>query len=226
MRVAANATHGREARATAAKREKAAGENPAVENQQVPIWEPANARRPVFNGYHMGTKVPLQLPLWGGVSPLQPARSAAFSPPPPLPPGNRPIPPRHGDSRAASGGCAAAPRPYAANAARSPTLPNVRLRPVRRRVLMHGYVPSVPWFPGSGFAAGFRELTRKRLVRPRLHAEASRPPHFSGEGLSPVGRRHRKRAQFGLSPFSLSFHAALSLSLRAATSAGDIVTTG
>ena len=175
---------------------------------------------------HMGTKVPIQLPFWGGVSPLQPARSAAFSPPPPLPPGNRPIPPRHGDSRAASGGCAAAPRPYAANAARSPTLPNVRLRPVRRRVLMHGYVPSVPWFPGSGFAAGFRELTRKRLVRPRLHAEASRPPHFSGEGLSPVGRRHRKRAQFGLSPFSLSFHAALSLSLRAATSAGDIVTTG
>jgi hypothetical protein len=93
VRVAANATHGREARATAAKREKAAGENPAVENQHVPIWEPAHARRLVFNGYHMGTKVPIQLPFWGGVSPLQPARSAVFPPAPPLPPGNRPIPP-------------------------------------------------------------------------------------------------------------------------------------
>src|SRR5208337_4148898 len=80
VRVAANATHGREARATAAKREMAAGKNPTVENQQVPIWEPASARRPVFNGYHMGTKVPIQLPFWGGVSPLQPARSAVFSP--------------------------------------------------------------------------------------------------------------------------------------------------
>src|ERR1700722_17346300 len=32
------------------------------------------------DGSHMGTKVPIQLPFWGGVSPLQPARSAAVCP--------------------------------------------------------------------------------------------------------------------------------------------------
>jgi len=34
-----------------------------------------NAKRPVFSGYHMGTKVPIQQPFWGGVSLLQPMRS-------------------------------------------------------------------------------------------------------------------------------------------------------
>ena len=30
------------------------------------------------DGSHMGTKVPIQLPFWGGVSPLQPMRSIVF----------------------------------------------------------------------------------------------------------------------------------------------------
>ena len=134
---------GREARATAAKREKA-GENPAVENQQVPIWEPANARRPVFNGYHMGTKVPIQLPFWGGVSPLQPARSAVFSPRLRYRPVTGRFRPHHGDSRAASGGAAAAPRAYAENAAGSPTRRGVGLRPVRSPgFLVTGFLVSI-----------------------------------------------------------------------------------
>jgi hypothetical protein len=55
------------------------------------LWEPANARGPVFRWFSYGTKVPIQLPFWGGVSPLQPMRSIVFFFEPCIPPGNSAI---------------------------------------------------------------------------------------------------------------------------------------
>ena len=105
-----------------------------ADSRRVPIWEPRIARRLVFNGYHMGTKVPIQLPFWGGVSPLQPARSAVF--PPRL--RYRPVTDRfHPTTATPERPAAAAPplrEPAARNAARGPTLRCLRLRPVRHWV--------------------------------------------------------------------------------------------
>lgn len=51
-------------------------------SDEVSIWEPERRRPRGFSGYRRGTAVPLQYPFRGGVSPLQPARSAVFVLPP------------------------------------------------------------------------------------------------------------------------------------------------